>query len=102
MIMYKSIYIKIIIQLCNLKGIFFKVLFVNLYNKIRKSKLTKSGIFMATAHTNRRKLHKNAMCCFELIVEATLFKTTVVWPLTFHLTTLAIKMNKTCWPLLEK
>ena len=46
-----------------------------------------------------KKLHKNAMCCFEQILEAIPHKTAVVWPLTSHLTS---KINKMCKALLEE
>ena len=34
----------------------------------------------------RRELYKDAACCFEQILEAELYKTAAVWPLTSHLT----------------
>ena len=43
----------------------------------------------------RWKLHKNATCCFEQILEATLDKTAVVRPTTSHLTNHPSKTNNT-------
>ena len=43
-----------------------------------------------------QKLHKNATCCFEQILEAAPRKTTPVRPLTFHLANHLSKTNKTC------
>ena len=48
------------------------------------------------------KLYKNAICCFELILEASHNKTLAVRTLTFHLTNYPSKTNKTCCTLLEK
>ena len=49
----------------------------------------------------RWELHKYAMCCFELILEATPNKTAAVWPPTSHLKNHQSKMNKTSGTLLE-
>ena len=43
----------------------------------------------------RQELHKNTVCCFEQILEATPNKTAVVWTLTSHLTDNPSKTNKT-------
>ena len=60
---------------------------------------------MYTNETYRKKagwkLHKNAICYFEQILEATTHKTTVLWLPISHLTNLQHKMNKTCGALLE-
>ena len=50
----------------------------------------------------RWKLHKNAMCYSEQILEETTHKTAAVQPLTSHLTNHSNKTNKTCEALLEK
>ena len=42
------------------------------------------------------------MWCFEQIQEATSHKTASARPLSSHLTNHPSKMNKTCWPQLEK
>ena len=47
-------------------------------------------------------LPKNAISYFEQILEAKPIRTTVVWPLTSHLTNHPNKTNKTCKVLLEK
>ena len=44
------------------------------------------------------KLHKDAVCGFEQILEVVLLKTMAVRPLTTHLT----KINETCQAVLEK
>ena len=48
------------------------------------------------------KLHKNAACCFELILEATFHKTAVVRLPTSHITINPSKMNNTSETQLEK
>ena len=48
------------------------------------------------------KLHKNAECCLEQILEATPHKKAVVCPLAFYLANHQSKMNKICGILLEK
>ena len=50
----------------------------------------------------RWKLHKNAACCFEQILEAAPCKTEAVWPLTSYLTNNQSKMRKICLTLLVK
>ena len=50
----------------------------------------------------RWTLHKDAMCCFEQILEATPNKTVTVEPLASQLKNHPSKTNKTCWALLEK
>ena len=50
----------------------------------------------------RQEPHKNAMCYFEQILEATPHKTAAVWSLTSHLTNHPSKTNKTWETLLEK
>ena len=50
----------------------------------------------------RWKLHKNATCYFQQILEATPNKAAAVWPLTSHLTSHSSKTNKTCVTLIEK
>ena len=42
------------------------------------------------------ELHKNAMCCFESILEAAPHKTVTAYPLASHLTNHQRKTNKTC------
>ena len=46
------------------------------------------------------KLHKDAVCCFEQILEVALNKT--VGPLTSYLTNHPSKMSKTCKAILDK
>ena len=48
------------------------------------------------------ELHKNVMCCFEQILEATPHKTLAIRPLTSHLTNYPSKTNKPRCALLEK
>ena len=48
------------------------------------------------------KLHKNAVCYLEQILEVTLHKTATVWPTASYLTNHSSKMNKSCGILLEK
>ena len=45
---------------------------------------------------------KNAMCCFQQILEAVLPKISTVRPLTSHLKNYPSKKSKTCGTLLEK
>ena len=47
------------------------------------------------------KLHKKAAYWFEQILQAAPLKTTVVRPLTYHLTNYPSKTNKACWALLD-
>ena len=49
-----------------------------------------------------RELHKNSMCCFEHILEATPHKTAAPWPLTSHLKNHRGKTNKTSRIMLKK
>ena len=48
------------------------------------------------------KLHKNAACCFERILEAAPYKTAVVRPFISHLANYPQKTRKTCLPVLGK
>ena len=48
------------------------------------------------------ELHKNATCCFEEILEATLHKTAAVQPSSSYLKNHSSKMNKRYGILLEK
>ena len=50
----------------------------------------------------RFELHKNDTSYREHILEATLYETTSVWPLTSHLSNHPSRTNKTCRTLLEK
>ena len=50
----------------------------------------------------RWELQKNATSYLEHILEAALYRTIAVQPLTSHLTNHPSKMNKTCGPLLKK
>ena len=50
----------------------------------------------------RWKLHQNATCYFEQILEATFYKTAAVCPYASHLTNHPNKRNKTCGEQLEK
>ena len=54
-------------------------------------------------HKEKARLErlKNAMCCFEQILEAKLVKPAIVRPLTSNLTSHPSKLNKTCSALLE-
>ena len=49
-----------------------------------------------------REQHKDAVCCFEEILEAAPHKTAAVQPLTSHLVNHPNKMSNTCWSVLEK
>ena len=53
-----------------------------------------------TTCTLKKCLEKK--CCLEQLLEASPFKTTVIWPLTSHLTNNPSKMSKTCCALSEK
>ena len=53
------------------------------------------GLYQIPVEKARKKLTKNATCCFEQILEVTIYKTIVVQPLTSHLTNHPSKMNKT-------
>ena len=48
------------------------------------------------------QLCKNAVGYFEQILAAAPNITASIWPPTSHLTCHPIKINKTCWTLLEK
>ena len=45
----------------------------------------------------RWELHKDAACYFESILEASHYKTAVVWPLTSHLTNHPRETSKICY-----
>ena len=47
------------------------------------------------------ELHKNTVSCLQNILGTASHKTTVVRPLTFHLTNHSSKTNGTCMVLLE-
>ena len=51
--------------------------------------------------TNSAESTEGLFCCFEKIIEATLYKTVVVQPLTSNLATHLNKMSKTWWAILE-
>ena len=55
-------------------------------------------------YTNKthRKLHLNAMCCFDQIIEVTYHKTAAIWPFIIHLKNHLSKMKKRCWTQLER
>ena len=46
-------------------------------------------------------MQKNALCCFEKILEAAPHKRVTVRPLTFHLSNHLSKISKICWLQLE-
>ena len=48
------------------------------------------------------KLHKNAVCCLEQILETASCKIAAVWFPTSHLTNHPSKTDKSCWILLKK
>ena len=50
----------------------------------------------------KRELHKNAQSDFEQILEAALHEIRVVRPFTSYLKNHPLRMNKTCWTLLQK
>ncbi len=47
----------------------------------------------------RWEQHKDFVYCFELILEAALYKTAVIRPLTYHLTNHSSKTSEKCWSL---
>ena len=58
------------------------------------------GYTTLTNHIEKKtrwEQRNDAKCCFEQIFEAASHKATVVWPLTFHLSSHPCKTNKTCW-----
>ena len=66
-------------------------------------------VWMHHLETNKKhrekakwKLFKNAVCCFDQILETTFCKTAAVQLLTFHLKSHPSKTKKTCRTLLKK
>ena len=59
-------------------------------------------IIKTHGHKTRWELYKNAICCFEQILETTLHKIATGWPLTSHLKNHPSKTNRICGALLEE
>ena len=56
----------------------------------------------ALGEKSKKEQYKDAMCCFEQILETAPQKPAVVQPLTSHVINSPGKMNKICWVMRKK